>query len=306
MKESDAKKHDVLIERLCEIFSVLYQGNTIDKEWLCTTFGITARTAYRDLARLAHLLDQVSPGRYRLSTYLVPTLHTGHLAEFAHFTGVAHLFPRDDGPSLRNTMKHRDNMAFHSASSRENRSVDTLIQQLNQAITVRHEVEYYYRGKPRRVQPYRLINHYGLWYLAAVDAGCLKAFELALITQFSLSERDFTPSPAVLEELSTTSGIHFGKKVESQLHVSAHAAKFVSRRPLFPAQRLVRKHDDGSITIACEVRDPHTLFRWLRYWMPDIRILSPLSLREAFSRDLQQRYARASDDIAPPIPAQAT
>jgi hypothetical protein len=44
------------------------------------------------LARLAHLLDQVSPGRYRLSTHLLPTLHTGHLAEFADFAGVAHLF----------------------------------------------------------------------------------------------------------------------------------------------------------------------------------------------------------------------
>lgn len=30
------------------------------------------------LARLAHLLDQVSHGRYRLSTHLLPTLHTGH------------------------------------------------------------------------------------------------------------------------------------------------------------------------------------------------------------------------------------
>jgi hypothetical protein len=38
------------------------------------------------------LLDQVSPGRYRLSTHLLPTLHTGHLAEFADFAGVAHLF----------------------------------------------------------------------------------------------------------------------------------------------------------------------------------------------------------------------
>jgi hypothetical protein len=183
MKESHAKKHDVLIERLCEIFSVLYQGNTIDKAWLCTKFGITARTAYRDLARLAHLLDQVSPGRYRLSTHLLPTLHTGHLAEFADFAGVAHLFPRRDGQSLRNSMKNRDNIAFHGVSSRENYTMDDLIGQLNQAIAARQEVTYRYREKNRCVQPYRLINHYGLWYLAAVDAGTLKAFELALISR---------------------------------------------------------------------------------------------------------------------------
>jgi adenine C2-methylase RlmN of 23S rRNA A2503 and tRNA A37 len=37
----------------------------------------------------------------------------------------------------------------------------------------------------------------------------------------------------VLEELEAGSGIRFGKKTEVQLRISAHAAKFVSRRPLF-------------------------------------------------------------------------
>ena len=305
MKESHAKKHDVLIERLCEIFSVLYQGNTIDKAWLCTKFGITARTAYRDLARLAHLLDQVSPGRYRLSTHLIPTLHAGHLAEFADFTGVAHLFPRRDGQSLRNSMKNRDNIAFHGVSSRENHTIDALIAQLNQAISSQQEVTYHYREKDRCVQPYRLINHYGLWYLAAVDAGTLKAFELALISRFAPATSYFAADPQVLEELETSSGIRFGKKTEVRLRISAHAAKFVSRRPLFPAQRLLERHDDGGMTIACEISDPHTLFRWLRYWLPDVSIQSPASLRDAFAQDLQQRYAEASGDIVRPTPAQA-
>ena len=305
MKESHAKKHDVLIERLCEIFSVLYQGNTIDKAWLCTKFGITPRTAYRDLARLAHLLDQVSPGRYRLSTHLLPTLHAGHLAEFADFTGVAHLFPRRDGQSLRNSMKNRDNIAFHGVSSRENHTIDALITQLNQAISSQQEVTYHYREKNRCVQPYRLINHYGLWYLAAVDAGTLKAFELALISRFAPGESRFTADPLILEELETSSGIRFGKKTEVRLRISAHAEKFVSRRPLFPAQRVLERYDDGGMMIACDIRDPHTLFRWLRYWLPDVSIQSPASLRDAFAQDLRQRYAEASGDIARPTPAQA-
>jgi predicted DNA-binding transcriptional regulator YafY len=79
-------------------------------------------------------------------------------------------------------MKNRDNIAFHGVSSRENYTMDDLIGQLNQAIAARQEVTYRYREKNRCVQPYRLINHYGLWYLAAVDAGTLKAFELALIS----------------------------------------------------------------------------------------------------------------------------
>jgi len=44
MKDS-SKKYELLIERLCETFGALYQGNIIDKTWLCEQFGITERTA---------------------------------------------------------------------------------------------------------------------------------------------------------------------------------------------------------------------------------------------------------------------
>lgn len=293
MKESHDRKHDLLIERLCEIFAALYQGKTIDKTWLCDKFGITERTAYRDLARLGHILDQVSPGRYKLSSHLLPSLHVGQLAEFADFTGVAHLFPRNDGQSLRKSMKHRGNITFHAPSSRENKLIEGLLNQLNHAISARCEVEYRYKDKPRRAQPYRLINQHGLWYLAAVEKGRLKAFELARIEAFRIRHTRFAPHPEVIDELENSVGIRFGARVEALLCVSAHAAEYVTRRALFPSQRIIKQHDDGSLTLSTAISDPHTLFRWLRYWLPDIGILSPTSLREQFEEDLQTRYARA-------------
>lgn len=290
MKESHDRKHDPLIERLCEIFGALYQGRTIDKAWLCDKFGITERTAYRDLARLGHILDQVAPGRYKLSSHLLPSLHTGHLAEFADFAGVAHLFPRNDGQSLRNSMKNRDNITFHAPSSRENRLIEDRINLLNRAITVHSEVEYRYRDKARLAQPYRLINQYGLWYLAAVEQGRLKAFELAKIEGLRETARHFTPHVDVLVELDSGAGIRFGSRVETRLRVSAQVAEYVTRRSLFPSQRILEQHDDGSLTLSTAISDPHTLFRWLRYWLPDIGILSPQSLREQFEQDLHTRY----------------
>lgn len=296
MKESHDRKHDLLIERLCEIFAALYQGKIIDKAWLCDKFGITERTAYRDLARLAHILDQVSPGRYKLSSHLLPALHVGQLAEFADFTGVSHLFPRNDGQSLRNSMKNRNNIAFNAPSSRENRLIEELINQLNHAITARYEIEYRYKDKSRHAQPYRLINQHGLWYLAAVEKGRLKAFELARIEKFSLVNKRFTPHPDVIEELQNSAGIRFGARMEALLQVSAHAAEYVTRRALFPSQRIVEQHDDGSLTLSTAISDPHTLFRWLRYWLPDIGIVAPVSLREQFEQDLQRRYTRVFAD----------
>ncbi len=289
MKDNGSTKYDLLIERLCETFGALYQGVTIDKTWLCERFGIAERTAYRDLARLAHVLDEVSSGRFKLTANLLPSLHTGHLAEFANFAGVAHLFPHHDGQSLRKRMNSGDNIAIHGASSRENQQYGELMNSLDRAITARTEITCFYREKPRRLQPYRLINHYGLWYLAAAEQGCLKSFELARIAEFTPTQRAFEPDASVMEELDTTPGIRFGKRTDVTLHVSAHAATFVTRRPLFPAQRLLEEHQDGSITITTAISDRNTLFRWLRYWLPDIRILAPVALSAAFMQDLQAR-----------------
>lgn len=287
MKES--KKYDLLIERLCETFGALYQGATIDRVWICERFGVTERTAYRDLARLGHLLDEVDTGQYMLSPHLIPALHPGHLAEFASFAGVAHLFPKNDGKSLRKRMSNPDNIAILGASSRQNHLLEGLLNLLDKAITSRCAVTYLYREKSRCVQPYRLINHYGLWYLAAVEHGRLKAYELARIEGCGLTETHFTPERAVIEELAASVGIRFGAREEATLWVSAHAAPYVLRRPLFPAQRLLETNEDGSITIATAVSDSHTLFRWLRYWLPEIHIVSPDSLSKAFKDDLQER-----------------
>lgn len=298
MKVNTSKKHELLIERLCETFGALYQGNVIDKSWLCETFGITERTAYRDLARLSHLLDEVSTGRYKLNPLFLPSLHIGHLAEFASFAGVAHLFPHNDGKSLRDQMKNADNIKIQGSSSRDNHQFSSLMDKLDNAITAHRVISCNYRSKSRFIQPYRLINHYGLWYLAGVDEDSLKAFELARLEQLAVTDKPFCADPSVIKELNETTGIRFGKRTEATLWVSAHASAYVTRRPLFPGQRITQTHPDGSLTLITDVSDQHTLFRWLRYWLPDIRILSPVSLKEAFSTDFHTRATTYAENDA--------
>ncbi len=296
MKDRPTKKNDLLIERLCQTFGALYQGSVIDKSWLCERFEITERTAYRDLARLSHLLEEVSTGRYKLSKHLLPTLHVGHLAEFASFAGVSHLFPYSDGKSLRKRMKSADNLTIQGASSRENRLLSDLLDHLDSAITALKTITFSYRNKSRVVQPYRLINHYGLWYLAGVEGEQLKAFELARIANFKVSDVHFSADNAVREELDNTIGIHFGARIKVTLWVSAHAAQYVTRRPLFPEQHIAQTHADGCLTLTTTINDKNTLFRWLRYWLPDIRILEPASLKEDFDKDFLSRTAKANDN----------
>ena len=293
MKESVGKKNTLLIERVCETFSALYQGAAIDKDWLCSQFNIAERTAYRDLARLSPLLDDIGKGRFKLCSHLMPSMHSGHLAEFAHFAGVSQIFPHSDGLSLRKRMRKSENIEILGAKSRDNQRFSTLIDQLDKAISSRRLVTFNYRDKPREVQPYKLINHYGLWYLAGVDNTRLKSFELARIDGFLLSESIFEWDEHITAELNNAEGIRFGKGIETTLWVSAHAAQFVTRRPLFPEQRVVETLQDKSLKVTCVINDKHTLFRWLRYWLPDIHITAPASLKAEFIKDFHTRVATA-------------
>lgn len=293
----DGSKHDPLVERICAIFSHLYQGGQVDKRWLCERFHITERTAYRDLTRLANQLEETSPGRYQLAKQWRPQLHVNDLSSFATFSDVAHLFPHSEGYQLRDFMESNQNNRIHGHSSRDNTKLADIIQQLNGAIAGQTLVSYRYKGKARQVEPYKLINQSGLWYLAGVENVQLKAFEIAKIEDFIAGDLPFYKKREFIDELENATGIYFGKKQSVTLHVSAKVAEYVTRRPLFPDQQLLSEEADGSLRISTNITDPQHLFRWLRYWLPEITILSPEQLAHDFRRDLEQKFTMVIPDV---------
>lgn len=291
-----SSKHDPLVERICAILSYLYQGEHIDKNWLCQRFHITQRTAYRDLARLSNLLEEISPGRYQLTKQWRPQLHVNELKSFAAFSDVAHLFPNAQGYQLHDFMDNNPTSRVHGHTSRDNTKLADIIQQLNGAIAGQTVVRYRYKDKVRQVEPYKLINQSGLWYLAGVENNQLKAFEIAKIEEYISEGFPFYKKREFIDELDSATGISFGRKLSVTLHVSAKVAEYVTRRPLFPEQKLLSEQPDGSLHISTTVTDPQHLFRWLRYWLSEITVLAPEPLAHDFMRDLEQKFTMVVPD----------
>jgi len=294
-----SSKHDTLVDRISGILSYLYQGEQIDRPWLCERFHITERTAYRDLSRLSHLLEEMpsGSGKYQLAASLQPQLHVNELRSFSAFADVAKLFPNSTGPQLKEFVKNNEHNQIKGHSSRDNSKLGRIIQQLNVAITQQTVIAYTYRNKVRQAEPYKLINQSGLWYLVAFEGEQLKSFEVAKIEHFSASEQRFDKRPHVIDELENASGISFGTKQLITLHVSPTVAEFVTRRPLFPEQNLLNKLPDGSLHISTTVTEPQYLFRWLRYWLPEIKIISPESLAQRFMDDIEQKLHKITTSI---------
>lgn len=289
--EAKAAKHQILIERLTGIFERLYQGKTLDKNWLCETYAITPRTAYRDISRIGHLVDEISPGKYRLAATLQPGLSYSQLSEFAQLTDVAKLFPDADGKKLREALNHRDTLLIKGSTTRNNSAVENTLFDLKQAIANHRLVGFTYKNKSRLAQPYKLINQSGLWYLAACEGERMKAFELARIQRLQVHTRTFDVEPARLNTIHEENGIWFGERTTVVLEASPRAASYLQRRPLFPHQHIEKTHPNGGLRLSTSVTDPQLLFRWVRYWLPEISIISPVDWRDKFINELQQHAA---------------
>lgn len=290
--EAKAAKHQVLVERLSGIFERLYQGKTLDKSWLCETYAITPRTAYRDISRIAHLVDEIAPGKYRLAAALQPGLSYSQLSEFARLTDVAKLFPDADGKKLREALNHRETLLIKGNTTRNNSTVEGLLHDLKQAIARHQLVGFTYKNKARLAQPYKLINQSGLWYLAACEAERMKAFELAKIQRLLVYPQTFEVDAARLEAINEGNGIWFGERTTVVLEATPKAAGYLQRRPLFPHQQITHTHPNGGVTLSTSVTNPQLLFRWVRYWLPEIRIVSPVDWQEKFASELQQHAAQ--------------
>ena len=139
------------------------------------------------------------------------------------------------------------------------------------------------------VQPYRLINTKGIWYLAAVHEEKLKTFGVGKIKSVHLQGQTFTRDPGVEATLETQEGIWHSSQVQKVLlSVSPQVAEYFKRRQLVPHQKVIEENVDGTLLVETKVGHQNQILPIVRYWIPSVRIVSPVDYQEALEADLRQ------------------
>ena len=82
------KAQEALGIRLADILTRLNQGETIDIQSLPERYGISLRTAQRDLNRLAPLLQTTGTRYYRLDQNQYGRLNKDEIRRICHFAGL--------------------------------------------------------------------------------------------------------------------------------------------------------------------------------------------------------------------------
>ncbi|MDD2728415.1 WYL domain-containing protein [Malikia sp.] len=287
--------HDTLVVRLSRMLLKLNQGERLDPQALADEFGVNLRTIQRDLnERLSYLPLQKSDGRYALDPAVLGQISGKDIERFASLAGVQGLFPRLSSDFLRDIFDSRIQSSLlvkgHHYEDLSGRESD--FQQLKQAIRDRHRVGFDYRKpeglKPYAgVQPYKLLNHKGIWYLAAQDGDKLKSFSFSKIERLRVSDTVFEPDPTIEPRLQQEDGIWLGQeKKEVVLKVAKAVAGYFKRRQLIANQVIEKDLEDGGLIVSAKVAHPNQILPIVRYWIPHVRIISPEGLQAEMEQEV--------------------
>lgn len=289
-----ASTHERLAERLARILTKLNVGYQLRAAELAAEFQVSTRTIERDFDRLGSYLPllQDEQKRYYLEPSYLGRFKLQDIQTFAQLSGISELYPALDMSFMRELLDERANQVFLAKGYyfEDAKQFAEHFKLLASAIYKREQVKLQYSDQLQIIQPYRLIHHHGIWYLAAVSESKLRTYRLSQVQQLKLvSEAEsFAHDPEILKMLADEDSIWFGQQKQQVLiKVQPEVTVFLKERRLFPEQQIEQEAETGELVISCQIRHEMQLLPLVRYWLPYVKIIEPIHFQQKLEQDLQ-------------------
>ncbi len=294
--------HDTLVYRLAEILMKLNQGESLYPESLASEFGVTIRTIQRDInVRLAYLPLEKKDGHYAMEQSFLGKFGSADIRHFSELAGVRGLFPSLSEEVLRDLFDNRMVATFlvkgHNYEDLSGKKA--LFESLKTATSKSVLIDFDYNKEEARkqydsVEPYKLLNQKGIWYLAGMDGGKIKTFSVSRMQSVCLQNKQFSKKPHIENQLLSEDGIWFSDDPqEVVIAVAAEVAHFFKRRKLIANQVIEKEAQDGSLIISATIGHQNQVLPIVRYWIPHLRIVTPGSLQNTMDQELKSYLLHA-------------
>ena len=287
--------HDTLVRRLALILIKLNQGQKLDPRQLADEFNVNMRTIQRDInERFSYLPLEKIQGQYHLNPAFLGKLTLKDVDRFAALAGVSGLFPSLSEDFLREIFDIRIQSALlvKGHNYEDLRGKEQTFKQIEQSIIARQQIEFDYlntdNSKRYQVEPYKLINNKGVWYLAAKHEGKVKTFLFSKIEHIALCGGTFVYDHELDNSLTREDGVWLSDQpIEIVLKVGSSIAPYFKRRKLIANQVIEKELEDGSLILSAKVGHQNQIVPIVRYWIPNIRVISPDGLQNDIEQSLR-------------------
>lgn len=283
--------HDTLAKRLGLILTRLNTGERLLLSTLAVEFGVTERTLQRDFnERLNYLPIEREGSSYYLNPRYLGNTRKSDIKPVLDMLGLSKIFPSFDALSF-SRLSHSEvpPFLFRDMKVEDISNYQATFKSLTLAIQNLQIISFTYKQQQYKdVSPYRLVNDRGWWYLAAIHNSTLKSLKVAKINEVSVKQQNFVRNNSVDAQIAESAMLWLSDKaIEVVLRVDSAIASHFSHSQLLPEQQLLKVLDDDSLLVTSMITDKKQIIPILKYWLPDIEILSPNELKQSLVYELQ-------------------
>jgi predicted DNA-binding transcriptional regulator YafY len=285
------KTHDTIATRLSIVLTKFNNGERVTIDELATEFGVTKRTIQRDInERLANIPIKKEKGVYFLENHHLGKVTFDDIYNFASFSGIDKMFPSFGKEFSQHLLDKNVTQAYliktHNFENISHRLLE--FKKIEKSIINKTMIELVYANKKRRVEPYKLANVKGIWYVVALQDSVIKTFTFSKISELQKTEQIFTLDFDILKEIENDESIWFSnKKSEVILKVNAYASQFFKRRKVMAYQKILEEYPNGSLLVSTQMTFEDEVLQLVRAMIPNISIVSPIELQEKLDGSLK-------------------
>jgi len=147
--------------------------------------------------------------------------------------------------------------------------------------------DYYYDTV---VEPYKIVNFEGFWYLISKKDGHLRRYYLHNIFDIKILEDTFRKSKKIEELISNAINIWFDEdeNFEVELLIDSSIKKYFMRKPIAKSQRLKEFDEDINMIVTLNITHEKEIIPIVKYWLPNIKVLRPIGLNKKIQDEVRK------------------
>jgi predicted DNA-binding transcriptional regulator YafY len=308
-----AYKHDydTILTRLTHILSKLNDGEALSVKELAEEFNVNARTIQRDFNERLISFPIYKEGRRWKMQEGFRVEKTNSLEDELVLDIIEKITEGIGGKfstkaqNLLSKIKNEDFNPIYTKLNIEDISEKFLeIKLLEKAIKEKKELKCSYDNEHHAtysttIQPLKIVNYEGFWYLLALRGEILKKYYLKNISNVELTQASFTTDAKLESALEDSLSIWFQKDKEPfevVLYADSISAKFFKRRPL-PTQSIISRDSDGGMEFSLKITHEMEILPLLKYWMPHLFVIEPIYIKELLQQDLEEYLFKLKEGV---------
>ena len=283
-------EHDKLATRLSLIIYKLNQGERLTIESLANEFSVSKRTIERDMNRFSYFDIKKEGKEFFLDEIAVGKLNFNDIKNFAIFSGIKSLYPSLTNQFLKDILNDKINRAYliQNSGFEDIQEKQQLFESLSASIIEEKTISFFYNDKKRVVNPYKLINTNGIWYLSATENNTIKSYTFSKIKSLKIIDNKFIADKDILKEIEK-SEINFLSKDSKEIHLKIQnsAKEYFLRKKVLSNMKIIDNTDEYFV-VSTNVSFDDEILNIVKQWIPYMEIIKPIELQEKLENILKK------------------